>query len=78
LFRENHAERNTQGRESYQILATADSNEMILGLQSLNPFLVQGGPKDPRLPIIAKKVDRLEVFPLASKGQLLKMTKKRK
>lgn len=71
-------EKSNQGRESYQILAVADSAEMILGIQSLNPFLVQGGPKDPRLLTIAKKVDRLEVFPLPNKGQLLKMTKKRK
>ena len=54
--------------ETYQVLAVADSNEMILGVKSLNPFLVQGGPRDARL----------EVFPLPNAGQLLKMTKKRK
>ena len=64
--------------ETFQILAVADSNEMIVGVKSLNPFLVQGGPRDSRLPQIARKVNRLEVFPLPNKGQLLKITKKRK
>lgn len=69
---------NNNSKESFQILAVADANDMIIGVKALNPFLVQGGPRDPRLPAIARKVDRLEVFPLPNKGQLLKMTKKRK
>lgn len=64
--------------ETFQLLAVADQAEMVLGIKSLNPFLVQGGPRDRRLPVIAKRVDRLEVFPLPNKGQLLKVTKKRK
>ncbi|HPY73914.1 MAG TPA: STAS domain-containing protein [Planctomycetota bacterium] len=71
-------DKSNQNFETYQVLAVADNNEMILGLKSLNPFLVQGAPRDPRLPVIARKVDRLEVFPLPNQGQLLKMTKKRK
>lgn len=69
---------NPQARENFHVLAVADANEMVIGLKSLNPFLVQNGPKDPRLPAIARKVDRLEVFPLPTRGQLLKMTKKKK
>jgi len=65
-------------RETFQMVGVADANEMIVGIKSLNPFLTQQGPRDPRLPAIARKVDRLEVFPLPNKGQLLKMTKKRK
>lgn len=71
-------EKSAQRAESFQVLGVADANEMIVGIKALNPFLVQGGPKDPRLPLIARKVDRLEVFPLPNKGQLLKITKKRK
>ena len=69
---------NPQAKENFHVLAVADANEMVIGLKSLNPFLVQNGPKDPRLPAIARKVDRLEVFPLPTRGQLLKMTKKKK
>lgn len=64
-------EKSNQRPESFQILGVVDANEMIVGIKALNPFLVQGGPKDPRLPLIARKVDRLEVFPLPNKGQLL-------
>ncbi|WP_372368882.1 STAS domain-containing protein [Candidatus Uabimicrobium sp. HlEnr_7] len=69
---------NPQAKENFHVLAVADANEMVIGLKSLNPFLVQNGPKDARLPAIARKVDRLEVFPLPTRGQLLKMTKKKK
>lgn len=71
-------EKSSGPAESFQITAIADSAEMVMGIRSLNPFLVQGGPRDRRLPVIAKKVDRLEVFPLPNKGQLLKITKRRK
>jgi hypothetical protein len=71
-------EKSTHPSESFQILAVADQAEMILGIKSLNPFLAQGAPRDRRLPLIAKKVDRLEVFPLPNRGQLLKITKRRK
>jgi len=70
--------KSNQNVETFQLLAVADGTDMVVGIQSMNPFLVQGGPRDPRLPVIARKVDRLEVFPLPNKGQLLKMTKKRK
>lgn len=71
-------EKSASQTETFQVVAVADQAEMILGIKSLNPFLVQGGPRDRRLPVIAKKVDRLEVFPLPNKGQLLKITKRRK
>jgi hypothetical protein len=59
-------------------LAVGDGTDVVLGIKSLNPFLVRGQAQDPRLRTIAKKVNKLEVFPLPNKGQLLKMTKKRK
>lgn len=71
-------EKKATDAESFQILAVIDPNEMIVGIKSLNAFLVQGGPRDRRLPGMARKVDRLEVFPLPNKGQLLRMTKKKK
>ena len=71
-------EKRASAQETFQVLAVGDANEMIVGIKSLNPFLVKGGPRDPRLPVIAKRVDRLEVFPLPNKGQLLKITKRRK
>ena len=71
-------EKSSNPSETFQVLAVADMNEMIVGVKSLNPFLAQGAPRDRRLPMIAKRVDRLEVFPLPNRGQLLKMTKKRK
>jgi anti-anti-sigma factor len=71
-------EKSANPAETFQILAIADSSEMVVGIKSLNAFLAQGAPKDRRLPLIAKKVDRLEVFPLPNRGQLLKITKKKK
>ena len=71
-------EKSASKMETYQVITVSDTNEMIIGIKSLNPFLVQGGQQDNRLRMIARKVDRLEVFPLPNKGQLLKMTKKKK
>ena len=65
-----------QGKEKLHLLAVADREEMVIGLKSMNPFLDPNGPKDPRLPAIARKLDKLEVFPLPTRGQLLKMTKR--
>ncbi|BBM82084.1 STAS domain-containing protein [Candidatus Uabimicrobium amorphum] len=65
-----------QGKEKLHLLAVADRDEMVIGLKSMNPFLDPNGPKDPRLPAIARKLDKLEVFPLPTRGQLLKMTKR--
>ena len=65
-----------QGKEKLHLLAVADREEMVIGLKSMNLFLDPNGPKDPRLPAIARKLDKLEVFPLPTRGQLLKMTKR--
>ncbi|WP_372370079.1 STAS domain-containing protein [Candidatus Uabimicrobium sp. HlEnr_7] len=65
-----------QAKEKLHLLAVADQKEMVIGLKSMNLFLDPNAPKDPRLPAIARKVDKLEVFPLPTRGQLLKITKK--
>lgn len=71
-------EKRSSDAETFEVIAVADSNEMVMGIKALNPFLAKGAPRDRRLPMIAKKVDKLEVFPLPNRGQLLKITKKRK
>ena len=67
-----------QAKEKLHLLAVADQQEMVIGLKSMNQFVDARKPKDPRLPRIANKLDKLEVFPLPTRGQLLKMTKKNK
>ena len=57
------------------MLAVADHQEMILGFKSVNTFLVKGRSHSPRLKAVARIVDRIEVFPLANRSQLLKITK---
>ena len=69
-------EKSRYGKEKLNLLVVADPREMVIGLKSIHPFLEVNGPKDPRLPAIARKVDKLEVFPLPT-GQMLKISKKR-
>ena len=60
--------------ESFHMMAVADNDEMIIGFKSVNPFLTKGS-RHPRLKSIARIADRLEVFPLPDRRQLLKITK---
>ncbi|BBM82086.1 VIT domain-containing protein [Candidatus Uabimicrobium amorphum] len=60
--------------ESFHMMAVADNEEMLIGFKSINPFLAPRS-RHPRLKAIARIADRLEVFPLPTKEQLLKITK---
>lgn len=60
--------------ESFHMMAVADNDEMIIAFKSVNPFLTKRS-RHPRLKSIARIADRLEVFPLPTREQLLKITK---
>ena len=63
--------------DTLQVLAVCNQSEIVLGFKpSNNAFTAghQGG--DPRLRNVARRVDRIELFPLASRGELLKVIKR--
>ncbi|WP_372370081.1 VIT domain-containing protein [Candidatus Uabimicrobium sp. HlEnr_7] len=64
--------------ETFHLMAVADNREMILGFRCVNLFISGTSSVDPRLKAIARIVDRLEVFPIINREQLLKITKNKK
>jgi len=67
----------SQAIDTLTVIAVANQGEAVLGFKPSNNAFT-GGHKggDPRLRSVANRVDRIELFPLASRGELLKVIKR--
>lgn len=63
--------------DTLQLLAVCNQSEMVIGFRtSNNPFTEGHRGGHPQLRNVANRVDRIELFPLTSNGELLKLIKR--
>jgi anti-anti-sigma factor len=66
-----------QPSDTLHLIAVCNQSEMVIGYRpSNNPFTEGHRGGDPRLRQVANRVDRIELFPLTSHGELLKVIKR--